>query len=369
MHFVTALLIVTALVTGCSVFKRETQKKALPAYSVPETYPAPAMVEKPTKPAPLNTKKLITQFSFASCSDQRREQLAWTAILKKKPDVHLGMGDNIYASTPGDHPMALTYEKQSRVKTFAAFRKAIPILATWDDHDFGVNDGGEENPYFGEAREAYLQFFPHDSKAIGSRKGGIYHSFMLGPAGKKLQVIFLDTRSYRSALKQSVESAPGRLRYEGTKDTHTTLLGDIQWRWLEQELRRPADLRILVSSIQVLAEQHPFEKWGNFPHEKQRLLNLLQQLKTKNLVIISGDRHTGEISHLRLSDSFDLVDVTASSINRPGLTADEPNSLRVGRRVPQENFGWGEINWKTRQLKLSLFDKEGAEQGSLEHHF
>jgi hypothetical protein len=41
-------------------------------------------------------------------------------------------------------------------------------------------------------------------------------------------------------------------------------------------LRQPADVRVIVSSIQVLPDDHRFEKWGNFPAERRRLLALIR---------------------------------------------------------------------------------------------
>ena len=51
------------------------------------------------------------------------------------------MGDNIYADKGGIPMMREKYAllKQSR---FFQGLKNKPILATWDDHDFGLNDGG-----------------------------------------------------------------------------------------------------------------------------------------------------------------------------------------------------------------------------------
>ena len=71
------------------------------------------------------------------------------------------------------------------------------------------------------------------------------------------------------------------------------MLGQDQWKWLEVALKREADLRILGTSIQLLAEGHGWERWGNLPLERQRILNLLAQNSNSNLIVISGDRHLG----------------------------------------------------------------------------
>src|ERR671935_24702 len=70
---------------------------------------------------------------------------------------------------------------------------------------------------------------------------------LLGPEGKPLQVILLDTRYFRSPVKRS-----GRTVVPNT-DPGATILGPAQWEWLERQLREPADLRLIGSSIQVVA--------------------------------------------------------------------------------------------------------------------
>ena len=63
-------------------------------------------------------------------------------------------------------------------------------------------------------------------------------------------MILLDTRSFRSPLK-TVPKEQAMLGgvYVPDDDPAKTMLGAAQWQWLENELRRPAELRKVVSSI------------------------------------------------------------------------------------------------------------------------
>ena len=111
-----------------------------------------------------------------------------------------------------------------------------------------------------------------------------------------MQVILLDTRWFRSALKPSDDRGkPGKERYLPDADPAKTMLGEAQWRWLEEQLRQPAELRLLVSSIQVVAEGHGWERWGNFPLERQRLYRLIADTRAQGVVFLSGDRHVGAL--------------------------------------------------------------------------
>ncbi len=74
------------------------------------------------------------------------------------------------------------------------------------------------------------------------------------------------------------------------------MLGETQWQWLEDQLgHSPADLNIVVSSIQVLTTNPLVESWGHFPHAKARLLDLLVRTRPKHLLLLSGDVHFAEL--------------------------------------------------------------------------
>lgn len=125
-----------------------------------------------------------------------------------------------------------------------------------------------------------------------------------------------------------------------------TMLGDAQWAWLESVLTNSkAKINILVSSIQVLASEHRFEKWSEFPKEKKRLLELLAREDVPPVLILSGDRHVAEISLDGKSCGYPLYDITSSSLNLPIGRGDEPNIYRVGAMFRPANFGTLNIDW------------------------
>ncbi|GIT33654.1 MAG: hypothetical protein Ct9H300mP3_11850 [Gammaproteobacteria bacterium] len=59
--------------------------------------------------------------------------------------------------------------------------------------------------------------------------------------------------------------------------------------------------------------KHGFEKWSNFPHEKERLLSLIKQFK-KPVGLVSGDRHKAGIYK-----QDNLYELTSFSLNKPFL--------------------------------------------------
>jgi len=94
----------------------------------------------------LNTKVVSNDFTiaFGSCNNQVLPNVMWSEILKNKPDVWVWGGDVIYTDTKDMLLMAQNYQKQKIKPEYANFTKNVAVLGTWDDHDYGVNDGGME---------------------------------------------------------------------------------------------------------------------------------------------------------------------------------------------------------------------------------
>lgn len=109
----------------------------------------------------------------------------------------------------------------------------------------------------------------------------------------------------------------------------------------------PAKLHILCSSIQILADEHGHEKWGNFPNARKRMLQMIVRLKPKNLLILSGDRHMAEVTKMDLQGlPYPLYDFTSSGLTHIRSGTSEPNKMRVGDMIVKKNFGLLRIQWE-----------------------
>lgn len=117
----------------------------------------------------------------------------------------------------------------------------------------------------------------------------------------------------------------------------------------------------MVSSIQVLASEHGKEKWANFPYERERLLQLLAA--AGRTILISGDRHYGEIQALPTASAdgigYPLYEITASGLNTAGKRPQQ-NRYRLHQTIREDHFGQIEIDWVRRSVTLSLIDVEGS---------
>ncbi|MFZ4404479.1 MAG: alkaline phosphatase D family protein [Pseudobdellovibrionaceae bacterium] len=380
-HFVQPYFVVLFISAslGCQYFKSSNATAASGSSSASTSSPGSGKSEAPKPrylpqfnpedkealhPRGLDLNATLSTIAFGSCANQDAPQPLWNEILKNDPQLFLFMGDNIYASKAEQKPASEQYKKLNKIPEYKKARESIPFMATWDDHDYGVNDGGANNPDKIQAQKDFSNYWRYIKDSIPLNQEGIYHSKLLGPNKKTVLVIMLDTRYFRSPLVPANDPNNPKLKYLPNKDKKSTLLGEKQWQWLEAQLRRKADLTIVVSSIQMLAETPGFEKWGNFPHEKERFFNTLKKTRAKNVFIFSGDRHIGFMSEEKINGWGTLYEVSSSSINRPtDLSEEDPAYLFP--IYNQENFALMKIDWQTHKIFFELRNSKNSVVHSL----
>jgi alkaline phosphatase D len=376
------------LQSACSiifVFAVTSCKSSSP--TIPNPYEAPPPQAKKREslglvPRGLDLSNAPKKIAFGSSMDQSKPQSIWQQILNEKPDLMIMMGDNIDASTVETKNMIEQYKKLAKVSDYKKARETIPFMATWNDHDFGVNDGGSDNVTKEDSRKAFWFHWPYVKDSTLLDQPGIFHSKVMGGTregrGRRahvttsVHVIMLDTRWNRSPLKladvKTVPDAPQtpdtppqpqqppppiKKTYALNDDAKATILGPEQWDWLEDQLREPADVKILVSSIQVIANDQDSEKWGNYPKERQKLLDLIVKTHPKNLIILSGDRRMASIAKLDLKGWGPLYDVTSSGLNQASGSS-EKDATYVADSFGKENFGLITIDWSKRVATVEI---------------
>ena len=280
------------------------------------------------------------KIGLGSCLDQDYPQPIWQSIKKEDLNYFIFLGDNVYGDTRYGslRKMKSAYDKQKKV--LPDFLNDISIFSIWDDHDFGINDGGADYRFKRRAQELYLDFWEITKDDDRSNREGIYFSKNEIFFDKKFKFIFLDTRFFRSKLKGK------KSNYIENIEPDATILGNAQWTWLENELKSDFDFLFIFSSIQIIAKDHRFEKWSNFPNERAKLFELLEQFNDKT-ILFSGDRHRAGIYRKN-----GIIEVTSSSMNKPGSSFNETDSYLIGKTYPQENYGVIEILENTIDIKI-----------------
>lgn len=316
-------------------------------------------------------EKPLQHILFGSCLDTHEHPML-ERTLTLPCDLFLFLGDNVYADKGGSG-IPFMREKYGLLKNSAFFRglrAKSPILATWDDHDFGINDGGGDFPLKQEAQTEFWNWLDEPAHSPQRQQAGIYHSRLFGPEGRRVQVIMLDTRYFRSPLKKVTKDQAmlGGLHVPDN-DPAKTLLGADQWQWLEAQLRMPAEIRLIASSIQFAPEAHGGESWANLPHEQQRFIDLVQSTRANGVIILSGDRHWCEFSKIDVPQGYPLHDFTASAMTQkhPRGTPTTNKNRFLSKTYHEANVGVLHIDWNgpDRQLSFRIVDVAGATQ--LEH--
>jgi alkaline phosphatase D len=303
----------------------------------------------------------VDTLAFGSCLRQWKPAPIWRSVLAAEPDAFVFTGDAVYADgglnrfAPEPGRIARAYRSLSERDGFQALRARVPVYATWDDHDYGRNDAGAEYEWKETSERLFLDFFQVPESAPLRQRPGVYSSEILGEPGRRIQLILLDTRYFRSATLRGDHPDCPRGGYAPQRDPEATILGEAQWQWLAERLREPAQLRVLVSSIQVIPDRHCFEKWANFPLERERLFDLIGETGARGLILVSGDRHFAEISRLAGSAAgYPLHELTASGLNT-AFDGAEANPYRLGEGAYRgENFGLVRVDWEAESPRVHL---------------
>lgn len=306
------------------------------------------------------TKEETFVISFASCNNQNIPNKLWSPILSHDPDLFIWGGDIIYSDTENMVLMRENYQKMKEDAAYATFRKKVPVIGTWDDHDYGLNDGGANYLKKDSVQQIFLDFFDVEPNHRRRKQKGIYELHTYSFHGATINVIVLDTRYFRSDL---TKDPSGEKRYIPSKDDKATMLGASQWQWLEEVLTNSdAQFNIIISSIQFLSYEHGFESWGTMPMEVEKMKNLIVKSQARGVVFLSGDRHIAEISKIDIQGlNYPLIDFTSSGMTHSYSSfSGEANPYRIGEVVSEKNFGILRIDLKENKIQMEIRGEENV---------
>lgn len=295
----------------------------------------------------------LSRIAFGSCAHQDKPQPIWDLVNAWRPELFVFLGDNVYGDTLDMDVLRRKYAMLAAKPGFQELRRSSRVVATWDDHDYGRDDAGREYPKKRESRDAFMDFWQEPADSPRRTREGIYTSYMFGPEGRRVQLILPDNRWFRTGLIKITEEPEGKGPYLVNSERTATMLGPVQWEWLEAELRKPAEIRIFASSTQVLADNPGWEAWVNFQADHQRLLDLIDFAEVNGLIMISGDTHYAELSRLSEGVPYPLWDLTSSGLTEtwPYIA---PNKLRVGKGFSVPNYGRIAIDWDQTDPLIKL---------------
>ena len=292
--------------------------------------------------ASVSAAEPLSRIAFGSCNKHDVPQPIWKSVVAFQPQLWIWLGDNIYGDTTDMAVLAKKWKAQKEHADYRELLTACPVVGTWDDHDYGANDGGADYPMKRESRQLFLDFLDVPAGDVRRSRDGVYDAKVFGSEGMRVCVITLDVRTHREAPR-----------------TDGDILGETQWKWVAETLREStARVHIIASGTQILSSEHRFEKWADYPRSRQRLLDLIRDLRVSGVIFLSGDRHIGEISWLDATPP--IFEVTSSGLTHSFKNfKNEPNGLRVGEVFAGLNFGTIEIDWTSGAVTLAVRDDAG----------
>ena len=283
----------------------------------------------------------IVTLGFGSCLHQDRSMAILNTIEKKELDLFMFIGDNVYGDQEDGELDKLIRTYKQQYNNLEDFLKNVSTEFIWDDHDFGLNDGGSNYRYKDRAKELFLETWQIPENDPRRQRDGLYFDKMVKKNGLKIHLIFLDNRTFKSEWKLTDEfNKEGKERYVEDFNPEKTLLGEKQWSWLKDKLKVDSNIKIILSSLQILSLGHGWESWDKFPLERSRIFNLIDESNVSNFFILSGDRHRGGFYQFKTADNKNIYEFTSSSLNLPiPFNTEEEGPLRIGSTYRKANFG------------------------------
>lgn len=240
--------------------------------------------------------------AFGSCFRRQitADERLWRALAQWEPDLFFWTGDNVYGDAHDPDILAEEYRRARDLPALATFIRGVPQVATWDDHDFGLNNGDRRHPSKAGALRVFTQYWANPPLGMADTPGAFFRYSYGG-----VDFFFLDGRYHRDPVEQP--DGPDK-----------TFLGAGQFAWLKAELRASgAPFKVLICGTGWSVAKGPDgDSWAAFRHERDALFDFLRDERIGGVVLVSGDSHVGELNCIPWSQrgGYDLVEVVSSPL-------------------------------------------------------
>lgn len=318
------------------------------------------------------------KFAVVSCMNdyfKQDQKKIWEDLISKNPEVILAIGDNSYADMDGEKAVpeassTLLWRRYSETRQAVELyhiEKLIPVIATWDDHDYGMNDGDRRYKTKNDSQAIFYSFFQQDfNDPQFSRGPGVSAIYRHG----KQSFVFLDNRTYRSMdqlptvckIKKDHKYCQPRENKNGpdvlAKKEGETHFGQEQEKWLLQQLKATKGPVYLIAGDQWFGGYHPFESYeGNHPRNFKDFMAKVAKTKAR-VVFIGGDRHNFELSRIEKDwlgyETFELISSPIHSSVYPSNWVDFPNSRQIAGVANVMNYSIVDSTATDQALQMKI---------------
>ena len=271
------------------------------------------------------------------------------SIADKNPDAMIWLGDNIYLREYDYFTWKGYLHRYNHTRSNREMQRLLRTTnnyAIWDDHDFGPNDANGSWIHKDWALDAFKLFWMNPSYGIAGVPG-ITTAFPIND----IHFFFLDNRYNRTS--------------PDNKGVEPQILGKDQIEWLIEALKfSNAPFKMIAIGGQVLNPAKVYENYAQYPEERKYLIERIVEEKIEGVIFLTGDRHHTELRKIDV-DGIVIHDLTVSPLTSGvhSVTNEANENLISGTMISEHNFAVLEFTGErlSRQLKISIFDKEGSE--------
>lgn len=296
-----------------------------------------------TKTAPVGDVKKL-RLGFASCSNYAWGYFnAYRAMANDSLDAVVHLGDYIYEHEPGTYARKgidrnhipnkelislvdyrTRYAQYRLDPDLQAVHAAHAFITIWDDHELANNayDEGAANhqPEEGDwetrkaaAKKAYYEWMP-----VRENNDNLYRAFNYGNLA---ELVMLDTR-VEGRKQQVQENDPA------FADTARTMIDQLQFSWLSNELDKPVKWKIIGNQI-LFGELNIFfskraelytDGWEDYPTQRQKLLQKIS--KSGNVIFATGDFHSSFVLKNNMNGKAVANEIVVPSITSANYDED-----------------------------------------------
>ncbi|MCH7679843.1 alkaline phosphatase D family protein [candidate division KSB1 bacterium] len=252
-------------------------------------------------------------FVFSACvRDKYAPHNVFATISELSPTFVALLGDQMYADYDGDintgpaaSVLAALRAKYNRNfdEYFQTMSSQVPVVAIWDDHDYGRDNSDRTYRYKAEAKKVFKETYPIYPFRV--EDGGLDYKFTI--AG--VDIFVLDTRWYRSPMQDG--------DIEGK-----TMLGEEQLSWLLNGLKQSmAPFKLVFSSVSLndyggdtSSGRTGFDSWMGYKFERNKILSFIEENQIQGVLVFSGDQHYPSAHILNWQAPLNSVSQTDTSI-------------------------------------------------------
>lgn len=272
---------------------------------------------------PAEDKPAKITLGMGSCAPSDPSHI-WTRVIKEGCEGFIFLGDTPYVDTSDLNEARKKHRKFLSHPEISEMIRQMPCWATWDDHDFGKNDGHGDFPGKHACRAAFTEYranatFGHDANGTlqTDRFGdgqGIYTSFRYGP----IEFFLLDPRWFSRTEKSWADP------------DEPTCLGKQQWAWFQKAIKASDATFKCIATGMIWDDKKNREKddWGTYHYERDAIFDLIKKEAIPGCFLLGGDIHVSRALNYGPRVGYDLWQFIVSPMYErviPSLNVPHPN--------------------------------------------